>query len=179
MGEIPPLFHSLEFDGPFRRCLTCRQDFKEIDEPYTITKVFRGQECVFEYAMCLSCRHDMMESFSEESRQTMNDFFEENDHIQKREERLEESENYEDWIQECATCAKPLAGLKEYSLGCMAFDHNMVMGPFPMMVCAECESKIQSRLSKATRDQWDKFILDNFEGPPADALKPDGVPVLV
>jgi len=48
-----------------------------------------------------------------------------------------------------------------------------------MMICSNCEEKVQERLSKSTRDQWDKFIFDRFEGPPADALKPDGVPILV
>ena len=43
----------------------------------------------------------------------------------------------------------------------------------------EVIEKNQKLLSKATQDQWNKFILDNFEGPPADALKPDKVPVLV
>ncbi|MGD1979788.1 MAG: hypothetical protein PVJ98_10365 [Akkermansiaceae bacterium] len=179
MSEIPPLFHSLEHDGPFRRCLTCGKDFREIDEPYNITKVFRGTECVFEYAICQSCRLEQLESFSEESRQTMEDFFEENEHLQSREERLEGNENYEDRIKECATCGTSLDELKEYSLGCVAFDDHMVVGHFPMMICAKCESELQSRLSKSTRDQWDRFISENFDGPPADALKPDGVPMLV
>ena len=55
----------------------------------------------------------------------------------------------------------------------------MVFDPYPILVCDSCVEKNQKLLSKATKDQWNNFILDNFEGPPADALKPDKVPVLV
>lgn len=179
MSEIPPTFHSLEHDAPFRTCLTCEQDFEELEVPYTVTKVFKGPECVFEYAMCLPCRKKLAETFSQESQETMNAFFEQNPYLTKRSERLGESTDPERWTRECATCAKPLEELEDYSMACMGFGMEMVYDPFPMMVCSQCEQTIQSRLSKTTRDQWDKFILDNFDGPPADALKPDGVPILV
>lgn len=179
MCEIPPRLHSFEHDEPFKTCLTCEQKFTEIDHPYTITKVLQGTECVFEYAMCLPCRHSMMLSFSEESRQTMNDFFEQNPHVEARTEKLQGNQNFDDWIQNCATCDVPLSETKNYNLGCMAFDSELLFDPGPMMVCSTCEQKMQKSLSKSTRQEWDKFILDNFDGPPADALKPDGVPILV
>ncbi len=179
MSAIPPSFHSLEHEAPFHQCLTCDREFEEIDAPYTVTKVFKGPECVFEYAMCLPCRRNLAKSFSEESQQTMKKFFEDNRHLTWRSERLAGKEDHRDWIAQCATCATPLAELTEYSLACMGFGDQMIIDPFPMMVCARCEKDIQSRLSKTTRDQWDKFILDNFEGPPADSLKPDGIPILV
>jgi len=179
MSEIPPSFHSLEHDEPFGRCLTCERDFQEIDDPYTVTKVFKGPECVFEYAMCLPCRRKLAESFSKESQETMNAFFEDNEHLSSRSERLAESDGHREWLRECATCATPLSELKDYSMACMGFGDQMITDPFPMMVCGSCEKEMQSRLSKSTRDQWDKFIFDNFEGPPADSLKPDGVPMLV
>ena len=179
MSDVPPLFHSLEHDEPFHKCLTCEGDFQEIPDPYTVTKVFRGPECVFEYAMCLPCRRKMAQSFSQESRDRINAFFEQNTHLNTRSERIGGSDQIDDWMAECATCRTPISEAKDYSLACMGFGNDMVFDPFPMMVCSDCEQKIQSQLSKSTRDQWDKFILDNFEGPPADALKPDGVPILV
>ncbi len=179
MSEIPPFFHSLEHDKPFSTCLTCDRDFQEIDDPYTVTKVFKGPECVFEYATCLPCRRNLAESFSEESRQSMASFFEDNENLNKRSEKLAESSDYEEWTRECATCATPLSDLKDYSVACMGFGDHMVIDPFPMMVCSNCEETIQSKLSKSTRDQWDKFIFDNFEGPPAGSIKIDRVPILV
>ena len=109
----------------------------------------------------------------------MNDFFEQNPHVEARTEKLQGNQNFDDWIQNCATCDAPLSETDNYNLGCMAFDNKLLFDPAPMMICSACEQKMQKSLSKSTREEWDKFILDNFDGPPADALKPDGVPVLV
>jgi uncharacterized protein YlaI len=179
VSDIPRLFHSLEHDEPFKKCLTCDGDFNEISDPYTVTKVYRGPECVFEYAMCLPCRRKIALEFSEESRQRINDFFEKNQDLKNRSERIGESQHLSDWMNECATCRTPVSKLKDYSVACMGFGQSMVYDPFPMMVCSDCEQEIHAKLSKSTRGHWDKFILDNFEGPPADALKPGGIPVLV
>jgi hypothetical protein len=179
MSDIPPFFHSLEHDAPFKTCLTCERDFQEIDDPFTVSKVFKGPECVFEYAMCLPCRRKMAESFSKESRKRINAFFENNPHLQSRTEDIGGSQDHHDWTRHCATCKTPLSEIRDYSVACMGFGEDMVFDPFPMMVCSNCENEVQNRLSKSTRDQWDKFILDHFEGPPADALKPDGIPILV
>lgn len=179
MSEIPPFFHSLEHDEPFSTCLTCHRAFQEIDDPYTVTKVFKGPECVFEYAMCLPCRRKLAESLSQESRQAMTTFFDNSPHFAKRTERLAENEDHREWTRECATCATPLTDLKDYSVACMGFGDHMVYEPFPMMVCSQCEESLQSNFSKSSRDQWDKFIFDHFEGPPAGAIKIDRVPILV
>ncbi len=179
MVEIPPFFHSFEHDAPFQTCLTCERVFHEISDPYTVTKVFKGPECVFEYAMCLPCRQDMAASFSEDSRRRISEFFESSSHLKTRSQELGNSQDYQDWTKHCATCRLPSSEIIDYSIACMGLGHTMIYDPFPMMICSDCEQKVQERLSKSTRDQWDKFIFDHFEGPPADALKPDGVPILV
>jgi hypothetical protein len=150
-----------------------------LDEPFNITKVFKGPECVFEYAICLSCKSDTFQSFSEESRKRLRSFSEDNPRLEERRERLANSQNYGEWTSECLQCGIPLSKVTDYSIACMGFGNHMVFDPFPMMVCSGCEQTAQKLLSKTTRDQWDKFIFDNFECPPADALKPDGLPMLV
>ena len=179
MSEIPPNFHSLEHDGPFETCLTCERRFDDLDEPYIINKAFRGPECVFEFAICQTCKEETMESFSEESRKRLREMAENNSILQKRSERFAESQDYKKWISECAHCGTPASEIKNFTTECLGFGDYMVYDPYPVLICDSCIEENQKVLSKATRDQWSKFILDNFEGPPADALKPDGVPVLV
>jgi len=128
--------------------------------------------------MCLPCRHKIASEFSEESRKSIQSFFDKKAAFHDRSERIGESEHHTDWMNECATCQTPVHQIKDYSIACMGLGETMVYDPFPMMVCSKCEQEAQSQISKSTRDQWDKFIRDNFEGPPADALKPDGVPIL-
>ena len=42
MSEFPRIFHSVEFDGPFQRCLNCESTFDELAVPHIISKAFRG-----------------------------------------------------------------------------------------------------------------------------------------
>ena len=179
MSEIPKIFHSLEHDRPFKSCHTCDRRFEKIDEPYIINKVFQGAECVFEFAICQTCREDTIESFSEESKTRLRKMAGENPILQKRSERFTESEDHEEWTSECAHCGTPASEIKNFTTECLGFGGYMVFDPYPILVCDSCVEENQKLLSKATQDQWNKFILDNFEGPPADALKPDKVPVLV
>ncbi|OUV17562.1 MAG: hypothetical protein CBC46_02325 [Verrucomicrobiaceae bacterium TMED86] len=180
MSDIPPLFHSVEHDGPFESCLTCKESFDEISAPYTVTKVYKGPECVFEYAMCLSCRQKMIDEMSSESRDTLESHFQSNKNLRERENRFGDSEHHTDYLRDCAHCLKPLNEIKDYSIACMAFGSDMVYGPFPMMVCSECEEAIQEKLSKKTREEFDRFVSENFEGPPAESIDPPKrLPLLV
>jgi len=179
MAEIPSTFHSAESDKTFTHCLTCEKSLEEISEPYTISKVFKNSECVLEYSMCHSCRIEMSQNFSAKSRQNIDTFFNQYVNLSERSEAMKSSQNYQDWIQTCLTCGAPMSEITDYSLACMAFDNQLIFDPFPMVICSACEQQIQEQLSKETRDQWDKFISANFEGPPANALQPTGgVPVL-
>lgn len=179
MSEIPKIFHSLEFGGPFESCLTCERQFDKLDEPYTINKVFQGPECVFEFAICQACREETMKSFSEESQRRLREIAEKNLILQRRSERFADSEDYKEWTSECAHCGTPASKIKNFTTECLGFGGYMVYDPYPVLVCDSCIDENQKLLSKATRDQWSKFILDNFDGPPAEALKPDSVPVLI
>ncbi|MGJ8697255.1 MAG: hypothetical protein ACSHYF_13135 [Verrucomicrobiaceae bacterium] len=179
MSDLPRLFNSVEFDGPFVKCLTCSAKFDEISAPYIVSKTFKGPECVFEYAICQDCHLDMVQSFSEESRISLENFYTERADIDKRSEELANNDNHLDWLKCCLTCGTEVHHLREYSIAAMGFGTDMVFDPFPRMICGGCEAQLQERISESTRDQWDRFVRDNFEGPPSEALTPDGrIPVL-
>ena len=179
MSEVPRLFHSVEFEGPFKKCLNCKVPFDEMNVPHLINKSYRGPECIFEYAMCQNCHLEMVQSFSEESRVSLEAFHLGRVNFDARSEKLEGNEHHTDWLKECLTCGTEVQHLKEYSIAAMAFESTMVFDPFPRMMCGSCEMELQEQLSAKTRDQWDGFIRDNFEGPPAESPNPDGqIPVL-
>jgi len=35
-----------------------------------------------------------------------------------------------------------------------------------VMICDKCESGLQDLISAQTRDRWNRFIDENFDGPP-------------
>ena len=69
--EIPTIFHSIEFDGPFQNCQICNRELYHDGQAYMIEKVFRGPETIIEIATCWPCAVEMQGSISAESAQTI------------------------------------------------------------------------------------------------------------
>ena len=51
---IPSIFYSLH-DGPFERCLVCKTELLTAPVEYEIVRLFRLEEPVTEYALCVGC----------------------------------------------------------------------------------------------------------------------------
>jgi len=64
---IPPLLHSL-FDGPFEQCLMCQGKLLAPPTEYLIVRMFRHDEPIVEYALCIPCHERQWESYSAETR---------------------------------------------------------------------------------------------------------------
>ncbi|MGE9268356.1 MAG: hypothetical protein ACQKBY_09690 [Verrucomicrobiales bacterium] len=169
---IPPLFHSLEHDAPFSNCLGCGRAFLDMVENYAITKAFRNGECVFEYALCQQCRLNLVAEFSEESKETMMNFLSDRVDLEARSTRLADEEEVEAWISHCVICESSASESPEHVIATAAHGEEMIFDPYPMMVCGSCEEELQQSLSKQTRERWDRFVSENFPGPPANALDP-------
>ena len=120
---------------------------------YIVNQSFAGDECIFEFAMCLSCREKMNGQLSEKSRVAMFDFMHDHADMETREQQL-------------GTHAPT------YSLGAMFTGNHLIKGPFPILICDDCELKINETISAETRDTWDKFIGEHFPGPPSEAHIP-------
>ncbi len=178
MAKIPRLFHSVEHGDAFTNCISCQRDLLHYEGFYSITKAYQGSECVFEYAQCQECREKIVEELSDESKQTMQRFFEEKVNLTARRERLQGIEQHAPWMSCCAVCQAPVNQLQEYIIACLAIRHELIFDPFPMMICQACENQLQTSLSQATRDRWKRFISENFPGPPAEVISPDRTPVL-
>lgn len=82
--EIPPIFFSVEFDGPFRQCQICSRGLLDEGESYLIEKVFRGTETIVEIATCMSCAIEMQSEISEESSLVLHQEFEQKVNIGQR-----------------------------------------------------------------------------------------------
>jgi len=68
-----PLFRSTEHDGPFPRCCSCSLPFDEV--PYQVSKHFKKDEPIIEFAICLDCNMNLVEEFSEESKAAAQRFY--------------------------------------------------------------------------------------------------------
>lgn len=160
---IPERFHSEYLEGPFRTCTRCGESLEAFEDGYHIGKVFNGEECVFEHALCHPCHQSLLEQMSVESRRRLVAF---------NEERLRLNLG----LERCATCGTAIGEGCEHSVGGLFCGEFMLHG---LAVCGACSEESSRLLSKETRDVWDRYVGENFPGLPADALPDPGRLVMV
>ena len=161
-------FHSAETGKPFQDCISCRLELGDPDLPYLVSKSYCRGECIFEYAICDTCRSNMAQEFSIESRKSLAEFFEKRVKVQERSRFLAFGPRLDPWIECCAACQTPRDEMETYSIGGMLLGSEMVFDPYPLVLCGKCEEEIQDSLSQKTRGIWDDFVDTHFEGPPSD-----------
>ena len=152
LGPIPPALYSFLLQRPFRQCTVCSCDLTS-GCFYEIQKVYRGDEVVFEMALCQTCGESLAQEFSKESIDALKNF-------------LASSFQPSQGTRSCHFCDFPQQPAKGYTLvgACRA---EALLLP-PILLCATCSEKLQSELSQKTRDRQEEFVRDNFPGVPAD-----------
>ncbi|BDS05588.1 hypothetical protein NT6N_06280 [Oceaniferula spumae] len=141
---------------------------------HIVNKSYVANECVFELAMCFECREEMNAKLSEQSRVAMFDFMHDHADLEQREEELGRDSETAAYLASCLTCGVEAQGLTNYTIGGMFSGDYLIKGPFPMLICGQCEEKLGETISDETRDVWDKFIGENFPGPPSEVKLPTG-----
>jgi hypothetical protein len=82
-------------------------------------------------------------------------------------------------MSSCGLCGKPRTDCHRYSLGTACFGGCLVTAApdadnlgSPFLICEDCELNLNECLSQQTRDSWNRFVEDNFDGPPALSVDP-------
>lgn len=182
LHDIPKLFWSEETENPFRSCIDCGDELLLGELDYTVQKVIVRDEAVFEYAMCRGCAEKLRAELSFETQIAFHEFLFSNADLSNRIGFLREPDEFEveDWIAGCLVCHKPRTECYRYSLCGLLLGARIVLGEFPAMICDDCEKQMGELTSQETRDRWDRFIQENFDGPPGvEADSPTGQPILL
>ena len=198
-APVPEAFWS-EYSGkPFVKCIDCEVPLAE-SNVYIVQKKFVAGEAVFEMAMCERCRNFMTQEYSEETRQNIVEHMGQQ-FRKKTEQALEESgdpqiievrqiENegegqaiLRECMDYCLICGTEREKCHRYSLAGLCRDSEIVaqvtpIGRTPLMICDECEQGMADLISKKTRDAWDRFVDEHFDGPPGiESDLPSSYPV--
>lgn len=148
-GEVPEDLHSTYLGGEFRQCSICDCALPDASA-YEVQKVMRGDECVFEMAICLGCAQNLMREYSEESLAVLSGL---SSRVTGRAPR-----------GSCEFCSVPREGVDEYTSIAVCRAGTMLT---PMItLCYDCVDSLHAELSQATRDTFGEFIRDNFPGVP-------------
>ena len=196
-NNIPREFHSAYKEGPFTECIDCGCQLNESHAPYVIMKSVVANEAVFEMAICMMCAGKMRERYSEETKKNLQSYMA--DRLIEQQIRLAEREateepddlaaQYAERISECAFCEKPQIECRRYEIVGQFFpDQLFALLPEEarranvqtvMMLCEDCNSAMSELVSKQTRDSWDRFVEEHFDGPPGIELdSPSYDPIL-
>lgn len=157
-SDIPREFHS-DYEGrPFQTCTRCGEMLAQIAEGYQIFKLFRQGEAIYEYVLCHPCHAGIVEQFSGESRERLEEFH-----------RQRVSLHLGRW--KCAVCgnARGEEGEREFSLTGACQGHRLI---HELMLCGGCRHEMQGLLSRETRGVWDRFVDENLPGVPAGVIAP-------
>jgi hypothetical protein len=189
-GDIPPDFQSVYLSGPFRQCIDCESGLLDAGDVYAVIKAFVGRETIFEMAICARCSARLAESYSAQSKAA----FEAAIH----EWRAQSTEPAEprpddggltlgrlDQLEHCAACDRPRAACRRYSIVGTFLGRALVSPtrtPFrlPLLICDDCNGQMTANISRQTRDAWDRFVEEHFDGPPGIELdSPRLDPILI
>jgi len=154
---IPRELYSEYEDRPFRCCTRCGEGLQDYENGYKVSKVFKDGEVIFEYALCFDCLDRMMEESSEESIQRLADF--QNERI-----RPDVEGTYE-----CALCESNRDTMRrqEFALVAACQALNLLESH---LICIDCMEEMSSLVSEKTRNEWNRFVEENFPGVPADFM---------
>jgi hypothetical protein len=157
----------------FSHCVCCTMPLLEVAAPWLVNKEIVRGECVLEYAICQPCRDDVTDRLSEESKESVRNFLEQEIDWEARMKEFMLAHELTDRFRACIACQTPREELTGFGLSAL-FDPGggVVEGPLPLLICQPCIGRMTAQLSEKSRAVWRKFLEDHFEGPPGDSGLP-------
>ncbi len=175
-ADIPPKLFDSDTSSPIRECKICGKELLASNSDYLIQKTFRRfpdhdlDEVIFEFAICNECNQRIHNEISEESKKTIERYFEEQmnsfESMAGPASFNDEETSFDDIISRCAITGKSIHEVKEYTIIAQGRGPRLVLGMLPLAVSFEAQEGLNELLSKKTRDFFDDFTKEHFSGPP-------------
>ena len=167
--NIPNKFHNSLTEKPFKDCNICHRDLEKENLAYLIEKAYRrfpengAEELLFEIAICHECAQEMRSQLSKESRAAVNRFFY-NEFMARVQELKDADDEY--LLSHCIVSGDSLESTEEYQIYAHCKGSQMADHGAAYLLSGKVIEKIQSLLSKETKDQLGRFSDDHLGTPP-------------
>ena len=158
-----------ETERAFTHCLQCKLPLVELAEAWLVNKEFQKDECVLEYAICQPCRDSVTNQLSEESKESVRRFLEQEIDWQERMREFLFSPNLVERFDACIACRTPRDETAGFAISAL-YDSGgfLTTGALPLLICHACTGRIRETLSVESRAVWSNFVNQHFSGPPDD-----------
>lgn len=174
-AEVPRDFHSEYLSAPFVHCIDCGCEVQSTGEAYSVVKSYVGRETVFEMAICARCSLRLAESYSSHSKAVIEAAIREWQPPQQHDAGSSPAPGLAagrtESLRHCAACGRERSACHRYCI-VGAFIGRSLVTPtdqalcFPLLLCDRCNSSATENISRQTRDNWDRFVEQHFDGPP-------------
>jgi hypothetical protein len=198
-GEVPRPFYSEYLAAPFVHCIDCDSDLPATGEAYSVIKAYVAGETVFELAICSRCSIRLAQGYSSHSKAMFEAAMRQWQHHPPAAAESDDAPAADDeanesfplvtgeiaQIERCASCGRPRGECRRYSIVGAFLGRSLITptaAPFrlPLMICDRCNSRTTENISQQTRDNWDRFVEDHFDGPPGiEVDSPQLDPILI
>jgi len=173
--EIPKIFFDSLTDKPFTNCSMCNCDLISGTWTYVIEKVFRRNvisgkmEVIFEYAVCIECARKLIDSYSKESMERMQEYFK-NLRLMDDEANiplvLNTKQDMDNHLSKCSFTGKLVEEMEEYQMAAQfSGNHFSNMSP-PYIFGGHAMEDVMDLLSEKTLGEIDDFTGKYLSGPP-------------
>lgn len=161
----------------FHHCSMCKNSLENqlhfIEKAYHRNLGDSAHTVIFEYAICETCKREMMKKISQESLLKMQNFMEEHQN------EMQELMNFPKDLNHCSFSQRPIEEMDEYHV--IAAVQNGIPQFQPMVFGPEFLESYQELLSEKTKEAFDDFN-DNFIDIPPELkriLDKDLKPILI
>ncbi|MDQ8208800.1 hypothetical protein QEH52_14835 [Coraliomargarita sp. SDUM461003] len=149
---IPEELWSFETGAPLQRCAICDCDLLVQGTNYLIEKAFKGNEVMFEYAMCTKCCVLLSQELSVQSKKLIDHYFDEYGDLEQR--RLsylgQFGTNYSKWVDRCMVKDTSRSECDEFQVYAWCIDRDLVFTGMPYMLSGDCIDDLLGLLSEET-----------------------------
>jgi hypothetical protein len=184
-APIPPVFHSFLRRGLFEACLVCGRFLLKKGTHYVIEKAIRGEEVIFEYAVCAECYENMCDELSSESTNRVQEYY--------RQQRAKpiglwgrrtdfakwDPGAVDRWIDHCVVSRVPREECSEYQLIAECDGKDLVVSQAPFMISGHVMDAVVELLSPQTKGWMNDFIDEYLGIPPELRYVPKDRPLVI
>jgi len=157
-GPIDKAFYPFDSDEPFKSCTMCQVEFEE-DPDFLVEKAVKGNDVIFEIAMCIPCAETMRKQLSADSMKRMDTYMSAVD-FQARIEHFSENESddIKDFIGSCLVKGKEIDPNDEHQIYAYCQGGEMIYSALPYAISGEAIEEMQELLSPETKREMDDFM---------------------